>query len=276
MVPRSPALLAARASALSSALLAGCCCCPPDLFRMQPVDTGPEVELGNAMVPPTTADPPRRYGWSAPLLAPSRYAAGYALDRGESQRSMADFYAFAARFDARQLPNGNTVYHTTRDCPEPMYCVHRFVATRDRADLRPLALLFSARAQSTGMSIVGLADLIVTFTQNVDYRIPAEQPFGVLPPAVVATSGAGDCDSKAILALVLLQEVGIDAVLLASEAHEHAAVGIAVPVSGGGVFVAPGGGAYAYAEVTRPGWPIGQMPPDTISPNDWRVVDIRR
>ncbi|MEK7382652.1 MAG: FoF1 ATP synthase subunit gamma [Elusimicrobiota bacterium] len=42
-------------------------------------------------------------------------------------------------------------------------------------------------------------------------------------PATVAARGWGDCDSKSMLAVVLLQEVGIGAVLLESQAAELAA-----------------------------------------------------
>lgn len=269
--------LRATAGTLSLALaalgLAGCCCCPIDLTDLG-VNDGPAQSLGAAGYPDGTPETTARwYEWRAPALLPRRYRAGYALTPVEAQAAVNELGAYAATFSPRRLPNGNIGYRVTAECPYPLYCAHRYVGAHDRARVRPLAQRFLARAQQTGLDYYKLAELIVTFVQSIEYRIPEEQPFELLPASVVASSGAGDCDSKGLLAVLLLQECGIDAVILISRAHEHAAVGIALPVVG--TTFPHEGRSYAFTEITRPGWPIGRMPPDLLSPNDWFVGPIR-
>ena len=40
----------------------------------------------------------------------------------------------------------------------------------------------------------------------------------MLPPVIVVADGSGDCDSKALLAVVLLRQLGVDAVVLLGSA----------------------------------------------------------
>lgn len=119
--------------------------------------------------------------------------------------------------------------------------------------------------------MVDLASLILGFVQETEYEVPVGEPFEVVGPALVAARGRGDCDSRSLLAVVLMQEVGIDAVLLESQGHRHGAVGIGVPSTG--TTFQHQGHSYAYGETTARGWPIGRAPPDMLTPpNDWTVT----
>jgi hypothetical protein len=108
--------------------------------------------------------------------------------------------------------------------------------------------------------------------QGIHYAVPDDQPFGVLPPALVPAQNRGDCDSKALLAAMLLRQVGIDAVVLSSERLGHAALGVALP--GPGDHFEHEGRRYRYAEVTSPGWPIGMVPPKYDLPRLWTVMPL--
>ena len=97
-------------------------------------------------------------------------------------------------------------------------------------------------------------------------------PYGLVPPALVVNS-TGDCDSKGLLAMLLLRLVGIDAVLFESNIARHAMVGVGLPMGRDRMWHQ--GRAYAVVEVTATNWPIGRMPPRYASVGDWRVVPVR-
>jgi hypothetical protein len=86
-------------------------------------------------------------------------------------------------------------------------------------------------------------------------------------------NSSGDCDSKSLLAVMLLGMVGIDAVILESPAARHAMVGVGLPL--GRDRLPHHGRNYAVVEITHPNWPIGRMPPKLASYRDWRVVPVR-
>jgi hypothetical protein len=94
----------------------------------------------------------------------------------------------------------------------------------------------------------------------------------VLPPALVAKQRWGDCDSKALLAHMLLRHLGLQSVLISSEAHRHTMLGLALPA--GGSSFEWRGRRYAFVELTAKRSPIGQINPELLRPNDWQVVQL--
>lgn len=58
--------------------------------------------------------------------------------------------------------------------------------------------------------------------------------------------------------------------IISSDAHRHALVGIEIPSSGSSFEL--NGHRYAYAETTARGAPLGWVAPRVLSPNDWREV----
>src|SRR5262249_936096 len=130
-----------------------------------------------------------------------------------------------------------------------------------------------ARAHDARLSTMDLAQLVVTFVQAIPYEIPEQEPFGVLPPALVASRRKGDCDSKALLAHMLLHSLGIDSMMVGSNAHHHEMLRTAPPVSGTKFTFA--GRAYAYTEMTAKGSPIGHINPQLLLPDDWKPVAFR-
>jgi transglutaminase-like putative cysteine protease len=67
-------------------------------------------------------------------------------------------------------------------------------------------------------------------------------------PLTCLATGAGDCDSRALLYVTFLHQIGIDAVLLVSTEYRHSAV--AVDVQGTGARLTIGEKSYVFAEVT--------------------------
>ncbi len=92
-----------------------------------------------------------------------------------------------------------------------------------------------------------LARLIVTYVQSIEYQRVKDDPYGLVPPALVVNS-TGDCDSKGLLAVMLLRLVGIDAALLESNTARHAMVGVDLPMGSDRLWHR--GRSYAVVEVT--------------------------
>ena len=74
---------------------------------------------------------------------------------------------------------------------------------------RPLP---GCRQQEKNLDSRQPTELVVGFVQNITYRLPTEDTaaFGMLPPAIVVADGSGDCDSKALLAVVILLQLNVD------------------------------------------------------------------
>lgn len=153
-----------------------------------------------------------------------------------------------------------------------MTCVYSEVLGRSATNLVPLLDRIESGATAQAWTKTGAARWLLAFVQQIPYRIPEKHPFGILPPALVASKDWGDCDSKSLLLLHLLERFGIDAIMLVSKAHSHALVGIAVPSSGDSFRYRSRD--YAWAETTAKGAPLGWLPPGLSTPDDWRRVPI--
>jgi hypothetical protein len=69
-----------------------------------------------------------------------------------------------------------------------------------------------------------------------------------IPPLTAAYGATGDCDSRAVVAAIVLQRLGIDAILMVSRAYSHAMLGVDVP--GGGQRFSFNGKQYLVGETT--------------------------
>ena len=234
----------------------------------------PTTNLGVVLLPPQT--PPeaaRHYDWRVEALRPSDYQVGYGLSAAMAQHYARDLQDYAQRLRYRSLEQDRFSFRPPPGCEQlPMACVYSQLMRSNEKAVHALGERFVARASSQRLNAPQAAELIVTFVQGIQYEVPRDQPFGVLPPALVPAQGRGDCDSKALLAAMLLRQVGIDAVVLSSEQLGHAAVGVGLP--GAGAAFEHAGRDYRYAEVTAPGWPIGMLPPKYDKPRLWTVMPL--
>ena len=140
-------------------------------------------------------------------------------------------------------------------------------------ELDPRAARFRARVREANLDPVQTVELVMSYVQAIPYEIPKERPFGLLPPALVAAQKKGDCASKALLLLMLLDSLGIDGVMLTSDAHRHSMLGVAIPAQGQKITY--DGRTYAFVETTAKNAPIGWISKQLLSPNDWVVVPVR-
>jgi transglutaminase-like putative cysteine protease len=234
----------------------------------------PTTDLGVVLLPPQTpADAARHYDWRAESLRPADYKLGFGLSASLAQHYALGLKDYAAGLHYRSLAQDRFSFRAPPGCERlPMACVYAELMRSNAPPVRALGERFAARVRSQRLSAPQAAELIVSFVQGIRYDVPHEQPFGVLPPALVPAQDRGDCDSKALLGAMLLRHVGIDAVVLSSERLGHAALGVGLP--GPGTHFELDGRRYRYAEVTAAGWPIGMMPPKYDLPRLWTVLPV--
>lgn len=232
-----------------------------------------EVSLGTALVPddlsPGSA---RNYHWKQTRAA---WGVGYGVSAAVHDEVYRDFAKLAKDFSFRQGSGVSFTWSAPSGCRDREWqCVFDALARDNADDVRPLTELFRKVQRDNDLNALQTTELVVSFVQNITYRLPTEETaaFGMLPPAIVVADGSGDCDSKALLAVVMLQQLGVDAVVLLGSALGHAALGVALPVTG--KKFPYGGKKYAFVEVTTPGWALGALPPEYDVPRAWKVVPV--
>ncbi|MFY0528989.1 transglutaminase domain-containing protein [Archangium gephyra] len=210
------------------------------------------THLGLALVPASTPlGQARTYEWRAESLLPPEYRLGYGL--GESLAASLDraHRAYGRKMRFRSLGRARFTYQAPPGCQQDMRCIYAELMRSNAEPVHVLGTRFVEHIRERRLDPLEAAELIITFVQRIHYVEPEGQPFGVLPPALVAARDEGDCDSKAVLAVMLLRQAGIDAAILYSDPLAHAAVGVALPVRGPAFRL--GNRVYRYAEAHHRG-----------------------
>jgi hypothetical protein len=214
------------------------------------------------------------FTWQVPTLDPRGYRMGYALSSAEAAASREAHRSYATERGARWVSKNQWSWSPDPACHDPWQCVYEALALRNRDLVQPMTDRIRERALSAHLTTTQAAALVLRFVQTIPYErfVDAAEPFGIRPPALVARQKGGDCDSKALLGLLLLQGLGIDSVLIVSAAHAHAMLGIAVPSAGRSFTYR--GRKYAYGECASDTAPLGYLEPEFLRPNDWQVIEI--
>ncbi len=229
------------------------------------------IHLGTALIPTSTPlSQARIFEWRAASLTPPEYRLGYGLGPSLERSLVSDHQAYGRRMRFRALGPDRFTYHAPPGCEADMRCIYTDLMRSNAQPVRLLGNRFIEHIRERRLDSVEAAELIVTFVQRIHYAQPDDQPFGILPPALVPAQDRGDCDSKAVLAVMLLRQAGIDATILSSDRLSHAAVGVALPVRGYPFRL--GDRVYRYAELTTEGWPLGMIPPQHDKPHLWKVL----
>ena len=240
--------------------------------RDRPSSSDGEVDLGEARFPPGSGAEPAKHRWWVPKLTPKNYRIGYRLADAEAAQIRSKYHGWARSVGHQRIDDDRFRWRPPRRCINGLHCVYEQLDEGSLDAVLPIADRFLARTKSEGLSSLDAAALAITFVQEITYRIPKEEPFGVKPPSLVVKEKDGDCDSKTLLAHMILRELGIESVLISSEAHHHTMLGVALP-SGGTTFTHRGR-RYAFVEMTAKRAPIGYVDPRLLRPNDWRVVTM--
>ncbi len=240
----------------------------------EPSSDLPTADLGTVLIPSTT--PPGRaltYVWRVDILEPPRYQLGYGLGASLVDALEREHQELGERLHFRPLSRDRFTYRAPPHCGTDMRCVYEELMRTNTEPVRQLGEPFLEFIRAHQLSSTQAANLIIGFVQRIHYELPdKEVPFGVIPPALVPAQDRGDCDSKALLAVMLLRQAGIDAVLLYSDPLAHAAVGVGLP--GRGTALQHGGRTWRYAELSTEGWPIGMIPPQYDKPRLWTVLPL--
>jgi hypothetical protein len=271
---------------LCLALLAGASCCPLGLRWLSRVDAntlalspepspdstgGARADLGTALIPDST--PPeaaRTLQWRVAALSPPEHQVGYGLGESLTRSIEHAHQDYGRRLRFRPLGPDRFTYHAPPGCQMDMRCIYDELMRSNAQPVRALGERFVEYIRARRLSADEASELITTFVQRIHYTQPEDQPFGILPPALVPAQDRGDCDSKALLAVMLLRQAGIEAAVLYSDPLSHAAVGVALPGRGPTFHYA--GRAYRYVEITSEGWPLGMIPPQHDKPHLWKVL----
>ena len=91
----------------------------------------------------------------------------------------------------------------------------------------------------------------------MEYKIP-EFELGIIPPIVSVAEEYGDCDTRAVLLCVILEQLGYDSILYLSRVYTHAMTGI--HINSTGLNKVLNNKPYYFLEVTNKGWNIGSNP----------------
>jgi hypothetical protein len=236
-------------------------------------DDAGATALGRAAFPDGTDRPVAKHVFVAKSLKPDDYVLEYAMSRAAQEDVLGAHAAFAKKTGYTPLDEGRYRWIVPPGCEPDMGCAFGAMSDANRAALEPLAELFEKRRKKVSLDAGEVAALVVAFVQDIHYERPKDQPFEILPPASVVAERRGDCDSKSLLAHLLLRELGVDSVMLSSRAHAHAMLGIAVPAPGKRFTFA--GRNYAFTELTAVGSPIGHINPELLRPDDWKIVVTR-
>ncbi|HZO15496.1 MAG TPA: hypothetical protein VFB62_19625, partial [Polyangiaceae bacterium] len=245
---------------------------PEEREEPPPPEKG-EVHLGDAAFPAGNPAAPVQHPWWVKRLEPTRYRLGYKVPEPTASQLREDYHRYARSVGHRRLDKNRFQWSPPARCFGGLHCVYEELIEEGREPIAPISALFEERARVAKLSSLDAAELVLTFVQEVRYEIPDDEPFGVLPPPLVVRLKYGDCDSKSLLGHMILARLGIDSVLISSEAHKHTMLGVALP--------APGtsfewqGRRYAFVETTAKHSPIGHINPQLLRPNDWRVVAMR-
>ncbi len=231
------------------------------------------ASLGVALMPgdlsPKAA---RHYQWRQQFLA---WELGYGVSPEVHEQVEDDFATLSERFSYTPGVGTAFTWAPPVSCHKKEWqCVFDALVRDNGDDIAPLTELFRKQQQVKNLDQRELTELVVTFVQNITYRLPTEATaaFGMLPPVIVVADGSGDCDSKALLAVIILRQLGVDAVVLLASGLGHAALGVALPVTG--KKFPHGGKKYAFVEVTTPGWALGALPPEYDVDRAWKVIPV--
>jgi hypothetical protein len=115
-----------------------------------------------------------------------------------------------------------------------------------------------------------LAEALLGWLQGFSYG--STQEFSdLLAPSAACSAGQGDCDSLALVMLILMDRFGVDGRLILSQQARHALAGL--DVGGEGLRYADDQGSWIVAELTTP-LPLGALPERLDGVSDWFAVNL--
>ncbi len=147
---------------------------------------------------------------------------------------------------------------------------YRMAYRESAARLDLLALEASRSLAGSADDPTETARKVLAWVQGFAY-VRDEEGSDFVPPLASAYGASGDCDSRAVVAAVLLERLGIDSILMVSRDYSHAMLG--VDVEGGGQRFAFNGKRYLVGETTAHVG-IGMIAQDMADWTKWMGIDL--
>lgn len=164
--------------------------------------------------------------------------------------------------------------------------IYAELVKESKYDISFLADSLTRVSREKGLSQSELAELIVTFVQDIPYSYVRVKPcaeannkgkpcigniaYGLLSPYEFLHSLYGDCDTRAVLIYALLQTLGFDPMIVVSNEYAHAMLALNIQATGD--HLKHNGKNYYFWETTGKGWPIGMLPPNSNNINYWKIA----
>lgn len=148
----------------------------------------------------------------------------------------------------------------------------RNIYEHDESNFDSVAMAFLQITDELNLNNEETLRFIVSFVQSIPYRLPGGN-VDIYPPTLELALGFGDCDSSAILAYTLLNKMGFEVLILASEEYRHAALGVSLPAASGFSFPLDGKDYY-FVELTSEGYSIGQIQPQMTNLDFWYAFKL--
>jgi hypothetical protein len=150
--------------------------------------------------------------------------------------------------------------------------IYAEAARLNRGRIEPFVRGFRALAERHNLSRRETLELVAAFAQHFEYAIPENYLQLYTPPRLLET-GRGDCDSRSLFLVLVLERLEFDAVLLLSPRYRHAMAGVVCASCEGASLRTIDGRSYRFIETTA------RVPPGFLHPavNDlaqWHALKL--
>jgi len=149
--------------------------------------------------------------------------------------------------------------------------VYSIFASFNYKRLSNIAWAFEYFRDNNILSIYDTTQLVLSFVQSIGYFVPKNN-FGFYLPQKMLSLNKGDCDSKALLMVIILRKLGINAIIFHSIYYKHAMVG--VEIRSLGKYKKFRNKKYYFAETTNLGFRVGQLAPKVGDIKKWKALPI--
>lgn len=149
--------------------------------------------------------------------------------------------------------------------------LYRYLLSKNTDRIENLIKRFTEIRDREKMDNRLLLECILTFVQNLKYKRPGGT-LDVLAQPNALYRKFGDCDTKSLLLVTILEHLGYDTVIYYSSYYSHVMAGIYM--NGSGEYKKIDGKKYYFVETTYPGWKPGTLPPDFKNTRYWEVCRI--
>ena len=177
------------------------------------------------------------------------------------------------------------VYSRLAQPSDPWKQLYREFSDRDE-DVEFLVDSMRTIAINEGLSGIDLAELVVTFVQDIPYSFVitgdcddwdkdghpcvGNVRLGLYTPYEFLHTEMGDCDTRAVLIFAVLERLGFEPVIVISDEYAHAMIALNIPTSGD--FITHKGKKYYFWETTAKGWMAGMLPPSYGNKDYWKIA----